>query len=267
MADIDPEFERCRSHERFELSRLEPRLGTQPFVLRQAAVVRRHGIFAKPLAQLTRDALGHPAGVDEHQRRAMRLNQPRQPIVVLLPHFVRHHRFEGGARNLEIEIDGSAMALVHDRAIGEAGAVDAVGAHQKPCDFLDGPLRGRKADPNERRGDHLLQTFQAESQCAPRRVPNTAWISSTITVRTVRSIARLRSAVRSRYRDSGVVTRMCGGVRNIAARSVCGVSPVRTAAVSRGASRPSASATRRRPRRGSDRFLWMSALRALSGDT
>ena len=47
----------------------------------------------------------------------------------------------------------------------------------------------------------------------------TAWISSTITVRTVRSICRLRSDVRSRYSDSGVVTRMCGGVRSIAARS------------------------------------------------
>ncbi len=50
----------------------------------------------------------------------------------------------------------------------------------------------------------------------------TAWISSTITVRTVRSRLRLRSAVSSRYSDSGVVTRMCGGVRRIAARSDCG---------------------------------------------
>ena len=93
------------------------------------------------------------------------------------------------------------------------------------------------------------------ARCAPRRVPITAWISSTMTVRTVRSISRLRSAVSSRYSDSGVVTRMCGGVRSIAARSACGVSPVRTAAVMRGASKPSSSATRRMPRRGSDRFL------------
>ena len=44
-------------------------------------------------------------------------------------------------------------------------------------------------------------------------------------------MARERSAVSSRYSDSGVVTRMCGGVRSIAARSFCGVSPLRTAAV------------------------------------
>ena len=35
---------------------------------------------------------------------------------------------------------------------------------------------------------------------------------------------------------------MCGGVRNIAARSACGVSPVRTAAVIRGAGQPDSSA-------------------------
>ena len=95
----------------------------------------------------------------------------------------------------------------------------------------------------------------------------TAWISSTITVRAVRSICRLRSDVSSRYSDSGVVTRMWGGVRSIAARSAAVVSPVRTAAVIRGAASPAVSARRWTPARGSARFLWMSVLRALSGDT
>jgi hypothetical protein len=94
----------------------------------------------------------------------------------------------------------------------------------------------------------------------------TAWISSTMTVRTVRSILRLRSDVTSRYSDSGVVTRMCGGVRSIAARSACVVSPVRTAAVIRGARSPASSASRSMFARGSARFLWMSALSAFSGD-
>ena len=57
--------------------------------------------------------------------------------------------------------------------------------------------------------------------------------------RAVFSISRERSAVSSRYSDSGVVTRMCGGVRSIAARSVCGVSPLRTAAVILTAGSPS----------------------------
>ena len=55
-----------------------------------------------------------------------------------------------------------------------------------------------------------------------------AWISSTITVSTVPSMARLRGAVTSRYSDSGVVTTKLGGRRTIAARSLAVVSPVRT---------------------------------------
>jgi hypothetical protein len=60
---------------------------------------------------------------------------------------------------------------------------------------------------------------------------------------------------------------MCGGVLSIAARSDCGVSPVRTAAVmrteaARALGDPPHLATRLRPE-----FLWMSVLSALSGET
>ena len=113
------------------------------------------------------------------------------------------------------------------------------GADEEAGDLLDRLLRRRQADAQQRRARPPAAAARGVSaRCAPRRVPITAWISSTMTVRTVRSISRLRSAVSSRYSDSGVVTRMCGGVRSIAARSACGVSPVRTAAVIRGGSRP-----------------------------
>jgi hypothetical protein len=59
---------------------------------------------------------------------------------------------------------------------------------------------------------------------------------------------------------------MCGGVFTIAARAAPVVSPVRTAAVMRGAGSP-ARRDGRDPVRGSSRFLWMSVLSALSGDT
>ena len=68
------------------------------------------------------------------------------------------------------------------------------------------------------------------ARCEPRLVPATAWISSTMTLRVLASIARPESLVSSRYSDSGVVTRICGGDLRIAARSLCGVSPVRTSA-------------------------------------
>jgi len=56
----------------------------------------------------------------------------------------------------------------------------------------------------------------------------TAWISSTITASTSPKISRTW-LVSIRYSDSGVVMRMSGGWRRIAARSACGVSPVRSA--------------------------------------
>ena len=66
------------------------------------------------------------------------------------------------------------------------------------------------------------------ARCAPRLVCATAWISSTIT-HCVPVKSSRACEVSMRYSDSGVVMRMSGGVRSIAARSRCGVSPVRTA--------------------------------------
>ena len=66
------------------------------------------------------------------------------------------------------------------------------------------------------------------ARCAPRLVWATAWISSTITHSAPVSISRA-CEVRMRYSDSGVVMRTSGGLRRMAARSRCGVSPVRMA--------------------------------------
>ena len=94
-----------------------------------------------------------------------------------------------------------------------------------------------------------------------------AWISSTMTVRTFAKSARERSAVRRMNSDSGVVTSTCGGVRSIFARSDCGVSPVRVAVrigaspIPRSAARAFSSAS------GVSRFLRMSFVSALSGET
>ena len=65
------------------------------------------------------------------------------------------------------------------------------------------------------------------ARCAPRLSPAIAWISSTITVRELRRAPRGRSRVVSRMNsDSGVVTRMCGGLlrhlRALAGRRVAG---------------------------------------------
>jgi hypothetical protein len=95
----------------------------------------------------------------------------------------------------------------------------------------------------------------------------TAWISSTMIVRALRSMARLRSAVTIRNSDSGVVIKMSGGRLSMAARSAAAVSPVRTATRISGAVSPSLAATAAISASGASRFCWMSVASAFSGDT
>ena len=170
VPDVDAELERRRRNERFELPRLEPRLGIEPLFLRQAAVVRRDRVGANPVAQVTCETLGHPTRVDEHERRPVRLDQRREPVVVLLPHLVRHHRFERRSWDLQTEIDPSTMAFVDNPAIGHSGTVDRARADEKAGDFFDRFLRGGQTDPEHPGSSHLLEPLEAEREVrtAPR---------------------------------------------------------------------------------------------------
>ena len=109
------QLERGGGHQCLQLSAFEPRFGVEPLLLRQAAMVRRDRLVAEALAQMTRDPFGHAARVDEHERRAMLRNQLGEPVVVLLPHLVRHHRFERRPRQLQAEIDLAPVPFVDDR--------------------------------------------------------------------------------------------------------------------------------------------------------
>src|ERR1043165_2883411 len=70
-ADVDPELEGRRRDQRPQRPALQPGLGVETFLLRQAAVVRGHRIFSEAVAQMPRDALGHPPRVDEDERRTV----------------------------------------------------------------------------------------------------------------------------------------------------------------------------------------------------
>src|SRR5690606_18156657 len=60
IADVDPQFQRSGRHQRAQLARLEPLLGTQPMFLRQAAVMRRNMRLADALGQMSRNAFRLP---------------------------------------------------------------------------------------------------------------------------------------------------------------------------------------------------------------
>ena len=96
------------------------------------------------------------------------------------------------------------------------------------------------------------------ARCAPRLLPATAWISSTMTVCVRANAFRPDSLVSRMWSDSGVVTRMCGGCRAIAWRAAAGVSPVRTIARIATGGSPSRSAHSAIPRRGASRLRSMS---------
>ena len=72
--------------------------------MRHAAVMRGDGLFAEPLGELARDALGHAPRVDEHERRAVLRDQLGQARVDFRPDLVRHHRLERRPRNFDGQI-------------------------------------------------------------------------------------------------------------------------------------------------------------------
>ncbi len=88
-----------------------------------------------------------------------------------------------------------------------------------------------------------------------------------ITVRVVRRIFLPPSLVSNIYKDSGVVTTMCGGRRRIAWRTAGGVSPVRTSVRISTSGKSRTSSSSRIAATGCWRLRWMSLLSAFSGET
>ncbi len=94
IADIDAELERSGCDQCFQRAGFQPLFGVEALLLGETAVMRGHPLGAEPFRELARHPLGEAAGIDEDQRRAVRLDQLGQPVVNLLPDFARHHRFE-----------------------------------------------------------------------------------------------------------------------------------------------------------------------------
>ena len=140
-ADVDAELERCRRHHRLELSGLELLFRGQPQLARQAAVMRKHRVFAQPLGQIVGDALGQPPGVDEHQRRLVLGDQGGDAVVDLLPHLIRCDRPKLVLRHFDRQIHRTPVPVIDDRDAGVG-----VG-REESRDRLDRPHCRRQADP------------------------------------------------------------------------------------------------------------------------
>ncbi len=158
MSDVDAQLERGGGDERAQPARLEPGFRVEACLFRQASVMRRDRALAEPFAQMPRQALGHPSRVHEDERRPMRRDERREPIVVLLPDLVRHHGVERGAGNLDAEIHLAAMSRVDD------GARLARCADEVASDLVDRLLRGGQADPQQRLPADGAQPLEREGE-------------------------------------------------------------------------------------------------------
>ena len=114
VTDVDAQLQRRGGDERAELPVLEPLLGVEPRLLREAPVVRGDRVLAQPLGELPRHPLRQAAGIDEHERGAVRLDQLGQAAVDLPPDLAGHHGLERGIRKLEREVDRASAGGLDD---------------------------------------------------------------------------------------------------------------------------------------------------------
>ena len=255
LADIDAEFERGGRDQRLQRAALEPLLGVEPALLRQAAVMRRDLVVAEPLRQCARGALGHAAGVDEDQRRAVRLDQLGDAVVDLLPDLARHHRFERRGRQFEREIARPTMAGVDDRAFRRRPALRRRRRPEsgRPLDRL---LRRRQADALQPPAAQRIEPLerQREMRAALVRRDRVDLVDDDgARVRQHRG-GRIRS--RAGCRAIPASSRGCAAARGASrSRSAGGVSPVRTQLRISTSGRPRARNSSRMPASGASRFL------------
>ena len=132
MADVDAKLEGRRGHEHLELAFTQAMLRIEPCFLREAAVVRGDVLGAQALGELVRHAFRETARVHGDERRAVRFDERHEAVVDFLPHLVRHHGFQRGARHLHRDVHLAFVPAVHDFAIA---------LREEPRHFLDRLLR------------------------------------------------------------------------------------------------------------------------------
>ena len=242
-----PELERRGGDQARQLAGLEHLLDDQALLARERAVVgARRSPRSAQLVEAQREALGAAAVVDEHDRRAVLLGRaaaargrsparstgasprrrppgragPRRPRLLGLDHRLDRH--------VDPEVERLAHAGVDDRARAPRADQEARRPPRAGSASRYRPMRcGSRVV-----GLSALEPLEREREVRAALGPGDG--VDLVDDRPTRRRCSISRAceVRIRYSDSGVVMRMSGGVRRIAARSLCGVSPVRIADLS-----------------------------------
>ena len=139
VSNINAEFEGGGRHDGTELAGLQPALCIEPVGTSETAVVSGHRFLAKKVRKVSGDALGDLSRVHEHESCVVLGDERREPLVNLVPHFMRHHGFERGPRELDRNVHGPLVSNVDDAARCR-GVRGAPRADEKSRDVLDGVL-------------------------------------------------------------------------------------------------------------------------------
>ena len=215
---------------------------SEPWCARAISRGRRLG-SAGELVEAQRQALGAAAVVDEDDRRAVLADQAQELGVDRRPdraarRLAARERSSGSVRTapwlgldhrLDRHVDLQVERLAH---AGVDDPARAPRADQEAPDLLERVLRRRQPDALRRRGRRPARGEPLERQRQVRAALGRGDRVDLVDDHRLDAGQDLaRAAVSIRYSDSGVVMRMSGGLRRIAARSRCGVSPVRTPTV------------------------------------
>ena len=146
-------------------------------------MVRGDDVVAEPLAELVREPLGEAARVDEHEGGAVLADQRGDAVEDVAHLLGRRDRLELAVGELEREVEVALVAGVDDRGSGRSPTSRRATVSIGRC-VADRPTRlGRCSQSASSRSS-------VSARCEPRLSRATAWISSTMTVSTVRSISR-----------------------------------------------------------------------------
>ena len=166
-SNVDAEFERGGRDQDFYLAFFQLALGLETQLARQASVMCGDIFLAKALAELMGNAFGQAPGVDEDERRAVRLDELDDALVNLVPHFVRGNRAEFRGGNFNSEVKLPFMADINDdgigaRILGITWILRIRSAAEKMCHFFDWLLRRGKADTRRGTRSQLFEALQRE---------------------------------------------------------------------------------------------------------
>ena len=121
------------------------------------------GALVEALRELAGDAFGHAASVDEHQRRAVLLDELRQASIDLRPRFARHDRLQGRTGQFQLKVARALMPGVDGRDV-RGRTAGRIGADQEMRDRVDWVLRGGQADALQAIAAQRREPFQRERE-------------------------------------------------------------------------------------------------------